>query len=100
MKPLPVCSQALPSTVELCDAPQLAAIAALQASLRLTSQVLDIQHPELGSLGDLLPDGDTDSVIAQLIVDRCRELSELVTCYRVALHPHPTRAVASDDIPF
>ena len=87
MRPLPSCAQTLPSTDHLCQSPQLASLAVLQAALRLASQVLDIQHPELGALCDLAPDGDTDSILAQLIIDRCRELSELITCYHVTLHP-------------
>lgn len=100
MNPLPSCAQSLPSTDQLCEAPQLAALAALQASLRLTAQVLDIQHPELGSRRALVAEGDTDSVIAQLIIDRCRELAELVTCYRLALHPNAACCIAPDDDPF
>lgn len=104
MNPLPACAQDLPSTDHLCQAPQLASLAVLQAALRLATQVLDIQHPEIGALPDLAADGDSavDSILAQLIVDRCRELSELVTCYRLNLHPPARRRTVTDfgDEPF
>jgi hypothetical protein len=100
MNPLPACAQALPSTDHLCEAPQLACLAVLQAALRITGQVLDIQHPEIGSLRVLMAAGDTDSILAQLIIDRCLELSELLTCYRLALHSPPGRPAAFDDDPF
>ncbi|MFW5738836.1 MAG: hypothetical protein ACOC1F_00575 [Myxococcota bacterium] len=74
----------------------------LQAAVRVASQVLDIQHPELGSLDTLAPHADTDSILAQLIIDRGRELSELITCYRITLHPPASvfRLVDPDDAPF
>jgi hypothetical protein len=87
MRPLPHCHQELPSTDHLCESPQLAILAILQSSLRVTGQVLDIQHPELDSPEYLQDDSVTDDLLAQLIVDRCRELSELVTYYRRVLHP-------------
>lgn len=75
MKPVPSASQPLPSTDQLCQSPELAV---LQSSLRVTSQVLDIQNPLAGTLEALTPDPDVDAILAQLIIDRCRELSELV----------------------
>lgn len=87
MMPLPRTQQELPSTDHLCESPQLAALALLQASLRVSGQVLDIQHPELDSPAYMHDDPSTDDLLAQLIVDRCRELSELVTYYRCILHP-------------
>lgn len=102
MKPVPACAADLPSTDHLCMSPQLAVLATLQSNLRLAAQVLDIQHPELGRLADLFPDPDADSLLAQLIIDRCRELSELLLCYRFALHPPSQTRVdfGSDDEPF
>jgi hypothetical protein len=88
MRPLPRTHQELPSTDHLCESPQLAALALLQASLRVSGQVLDIQHPELDSLAYMHDAPSTDELLAQLIVDRCRELSELVTYYRCVLHPN------------
>jgi len=32
------------------------------------------------------PNPDVDAILAQLIIDRCRELSELVSSYRTVLH--------------
>ncbi len=90
MNPIPPTSQALPSTSELCVSPELAALAILQASLRVTSQVLDIQNPEAGTLAALTPDPDAEAIVAQLIIDRCRELSELVSSYRTLLQRPPS----------
>lgn len=101
MKPLPAATQNLPSTNGLCCFPQLAIVASLQASLRLTGQVLDIQHPDSQSLTAALADDDTDSLLAQLIIDRCRELSELLTCYQHALmQPAGPNGCDDFDLPF
>ncbi len=102
MNPLPSCTQNLPSTSTLCESPQLASLAILQATLRLVSQVLDIHHHHLGSLDNLAPDADTPEILAQLITDRSRELSELVTCYRLNLDvPRSSlNLVEPDDFPF
>lgn len=101
MKPVPACSNDLPSTMDLCDAPQLAVLATLQSNLRVASQVLDIRHPETGSLANLVPDPRPTSILAQLIIDRSRELSELLSCYRLSLtlpsEPPPDNL---DDLPF
>jgi hypothetical protein len=99
MRPLPRTHQELPSTDHLCDSPQLAALALLQATLRVSGQVLDIQHPELDSPAYMHDDPSTDDLLAQLIVDRCRELSELVTYYRCVLHPDRT-GIKPDDQDF
>jgi len=101
MKSLPHSHQELPSTDHLCESPQLAILAVLQSALRVTGQVLDIQHPELDSLDSVENELATDDLLAQLIVDRCRELSELVTHYRRVLHPEKLCFVtAANDFPF
>jgi hypothetical protein len=101
MKPLLHAHQELPSTDHLCESPQLATLALLQASLRVSGQVLDIQHPEIDSPAYTRDDPPADDLLAQLIVDRCRELSELVTYYRRILHPERPSACANDhDFPF
>lgn len=101
MSPLPRSHQDLPSTDHLYESPQLAALALLQANLRVAGQVLGIQHLELGSQHLSQNPPDPDELLAQLIMDRCRELSELVTNYRWVLHPdrHP-RCRFDDDFPF
>lgn len=99
MRPLPRTHQELPSTDHLCESPQLAALALLQATLRVSGQVLDIQHPALDSPSCMQDDPCTDDLLAQLIVDRCRELSELVTYYRRILHPERT-GIKPDDQDF
>ena len=90
----------LPSTVALLDAPQLASISLLQAALRVVPTDIDLHDSNLRPLCDLLldcPPNVPASLLAQLIVDRCRELSELVTAYRTALsNPDLINAEALD----
>lgn len=90
MNPVPPSSQPLPSTSDLCVSPELAVLAVLQSTLRVTSQVLDIQNPLAGTVEALTPDPDVDAILAQLIIDRCRELSELVSSYRTVLQRPPS----------
>lgn len=101
MRPLPRSHHELPSTDHLCESPQLAAVALLQVNLRIVGQVLGIQHPELGSLRLLQDPPDPDELLAQLIIDRSRELSELLTTYCWVLHPErPRRCPFDNDFPF
>jgi hypothetical protein len=93
------CANTIPSTDELCEFPQLATIAVLQDCLRVAGQVLSIQHPETGALCTMPPDFDTESILAQLMIDRCRELSELITCYRQAIDS-PASCRDFDFLPF
>jgi hypothetical protein len=91
----------LPSAVALLDAPQLASISLLQAALRVVPTDIDLHDSNLRPLCDLLLDCPANvpaSLLAQLIVDRCRELSELVTAYRTALshRPDPITSEALD----
>ncbi len=79
MNPVPPSSQPLPSTRDLCVSPELAVLAVLESTLRV---------PLAGTLEALTP--DPDAILAQLIIDRCRELSELVSSYRTALHRPPS----------
>ena len=58
MRPVPSCAQSIPSTDQLCEYPQLATLAALQTCLRVTGQILAIQHPETGALSDLPAQAD------------------------------------------
>jgi hypothetical protein len=51
-------------------------------------------------MGRTQGDPCTDDLLAQLIVDRCRELSELVTYYRRVLHPENFVRPHDQDFPF
>jgi hypothetical protein len=92
----------LPSAVALLDAPQLASLSLLQAALRVVPRDLDLHDSNVQPLCDLLLDCPANvpaSMLAQLIIDRCRELSELVAAYRTALShpPDAPGAQAFDD---
>lgn len=94
----------LPSCAQLYEAPQLGALALLQAALRVVPAQIDLHDSNVRPLRDLLldsPDNLPAALLGQLIIDRCAELSELVTAYRTALH-RPLPACPDDDfdIPF
>jgi hypothetical protein len=95
---LRVCDNELPSAVALLDAPQLSSLSLLQAALRVVPRDLDLHDSNVRPLCDLLldcPPNTPASMLAQLIIDRCRDLSELVTAYRTALS-HPPDALDTD----
>ena len=78
----------LPTLAALVDAPQLSSLALLELALVAVPRDLDIHEAHLGALGDLLDDAPHNlptALLAQLISDRCRELSELTAAYRRAL---------------
>ena len=90
----------LPSCAQLYDAPQLGSIALLQAALRIASTQIDLHDSNLRPLHQLLldcPDNLPASLLGQLIIDRCRELSELITAYRTALQC-PSWSQPTDDL--
>lgn len=95
---LRICDTELPSAVALLDAPQLSSLSLLQAALRVVPRDLNLHDENVRPLCDLLldrPPNAPASVLAQLIIDRCRELSELLAAYRTAL-AHPPDPFASD----
>lgn len=82
----------LPSLADLVDAPQLSSIALLELALLVVPRDLDLHDNNIGSLSDLLDDPPSNlaaSLLAQLISDRCRDLSLLTAAYRKALAPPP-----------
>lgn len=74
----------VPRTAELEEAPQSAILAVLEHALLVGRTCLIVEHPCIGQLGECyegrLP--PRYSLLAQLIVDRCSELSELIGWYR------------------
>ena len=79
----------LPTADQLGDAPELAAVAVLDAALRVTRMALLVNNPDLGD-----PDVALDpqppaliSALALLLVDRVDELHRMITWYRIALDP-------------
>jgi hypothetical protein len=83
----------LPSLAALVDAPQLSSIALLELALLVVPRDLDLHDNNIGSLSDLLddpPENLVASLLAQLISDRCRDLSILTAAYRKALAQPPS----------
>jgi hypothetical protein len=94
-----ILAEDLPSGAQLYDAPQLGTLALLQTALRIAPTQIDLHDSNVRPLDQLLldcPDNLPASLLGQLIIDRCRELSELITAYRTALRC-PTWAPPTDD---
>ena len=82
----------LPSSAALIDAPQLSSLALLEIALLVVPRDLDLHDNNIGSLSELLDDPPPNlvaSLLAQLISDRCRDLSVLAAAYRTALARPP-----------
>jgi hypothetical protein len=97
----------VPGVGEIEDAPQSAVLSVVEHALGVASTCLEVEHPCLGQLGESyegrLP--PRQQLLAQLIVDRCRELSGLISWYRRscprALSRHQIRRDDQDeDEPF
>jgi hypothetical protein len=101
MKPLPPSPDELPSSYAIADSPQLASLALLHSALRVAPIALDVQHPHLGCI-NTPPHDDAwpAALLAGLIVDRCRELSELIAVYRALLDPPLDPTGLDGDTPF
>ena len=78
----------LPPLATLSDAPQLSSLALLELALVVVPRDLELHQAHLGALCDLVDqplDNPIAALLAQLLSDRCRELSELTAAYRRAL---------------
>jgi hypothetical protein len=97
----------LPRPAEIEDAPQSAVLAVVEHALGVASTSLLVEHPCLGQLG-LCYEGrlpPRQSLLAQLIVDRCTELSELIrwyrrSCPRALANPRLSKEDQGEDDPF
>lgn len=74
----------VPGVGEIEDAPQSAVLSVVEHALAVASSCLEVEHPCLGQLeecyeGRLPP---RQLLLAQLIANRCRELSGLISWYR------------------
>ena len=89
----------LPDFVDLGDAPQLGPIALLQAALNVTRTALDLHHTSVDSVREaiLYEPYCPATLLAQLLSDRCRELCDLLACYRIALSV-PDQDERDDDV--
>ena len=77
----------LPDFADLDDAPQLGPIALLQAALHVTRTALDLHHCSVTSVREavIYEPHCPATLLALLVSARCRELCDLLVCYRIAL---------------
>lgn len=88
---------ALPDTIDIAVAPELGALALLDAALVVADHVLHVQHVELEDILRRFDfDRPPDAVIAALLAQRLRELRSLLALYTATVQ----RIGPSDDIPF
>jgi len=92
--------QDLPDSLDLEQAPELGPIALLQAAIAVTRTALERTAAPAASLRDALEctPGCDVPLLARLTADRCRELAELLACYRIAIAA--SDALVDDDRPF
>ncbi len=71
---------------EIEDAPQTAILGVLEHALLVASTNLIIEHPSIGQISESYEGRvpPRDVLLAQLVVDRCTELSELIGWYRLS----------------
>lgn len=77
---------ATPRDDDLCVAPELAILAALEVSLAVTAQVLNIAHTEILAPGaDPIQPG-LDTKIAAALIAQASNMIATINRYRLALH--------------
>lgn len=77
-----------PPIVALGAAPELAALALLEAALEIASAALVAAQPELLRPDDFKPSTESAEV-ATTLVEQARALCRTVNCYRIALVADP-----------
>lgn len=76
---------ATPCDVDLCVAPELAILAALEVSLAVTAQVLNIAHTEILAPGDAPSPPCLDTKIAAALIAQASTMIATINSYRLAL---------------
>ena len=74
----------VPAIHELEQAPETGILGVLEHTLLVAAASLGIEHPSVGQL-DICYEGrepPRGALLAQLVVDRCTELSDLIGWYR------------------
>jgi hypothetical protein len=74
----------VPATYELEQVPETGILGVLEHTLLVAAASLAIEHPSVGQL-DICYEGREPPrgvLLAQLVVDRCAELSDLIGWYR------------------
>jgi hypothetical protein len=74
-----------PAVDDLCIAPELAILAALEVSLVVATQVLNLAHTEILAPGDERHPATTDTKIAAEIIAQATGLMAAINRYRLAL---------------
>jgi len=83
---------ATPGDEDLCVAPELAILAALEVTLAVTAQVLNIAHTEIIAPGDDHHALAADTQIAAQIIAQATRLITTINRYRLALVGHDDAA--------
>jgi hypothetical protein len=83
----PAWATGLPELGDLNHDPQLGAVALLQAASRVTESALQSRHGVAGDPSDEVFEHPDCSApfIARLVLIRCRELTDLLAAYRIAI---------------
>jgi hypothetical protein len=76
---------AIPHDDDLCVAPELAILAALEASLAIAAQVLNIAHTEILAPGDRRHPPFLDTRVAADIIAEATHMIATINRYRLAL---------------
>jgi hypothetical protein len=74
-----------PAVDDLCIAPELAILAALEVSLVVAAQVLNLAHTEILAPGDERHPAALDTKIAAEIIAQATGLTATISRYRLAL---------------
>jgi len=83
---------------EIEDAPQTAILGVLEHALLVASTSLMVEHPSIGQISETYEGRvpPRNVLLAELVVDRCTELSDLIGWYRRSCRPalahHPLLA--------
>jgi hypothetical protein len=74
----------VPDSYEIEDAPQTAILGVLEHALLVARSSLMVEHPSIGQVSECYEGRvpPRDVLLAQLVVDRCTELSDLIGWYR------------------
>lgn len=76
---------AIPPDDDLCVAPELAILTALEASLAIATKVLNIAHTEILAPGDPRYEQSLDTRVAAEIIVEAAHLIATINRYRLAL---------------
>jgi hypothetical protein len=76
---------AIPSDDDLCVAPELAILSALEVSLAVAAQVLNIAHTEILAPGDDRHPPNPDTRVAAEIIVQAANMIAAINRYRLAL---------------